>query len=452
MLEPESLLLCVRDLPSLTYQYSGQPILTIMSTDLRSVFNEAIRIFARYESWEHSMEQVVSSEGDLQKLLELTAPLVMNDITVIDPDLHVIAAVSFEKNENGQPRVKQHVELEQVLPSVYVEKYKNSLMNFKGFRSSFMADAGCYCINLFSGDLLLGNLSLFPMLGELSTRDLLLMDKLAVYVQKIMQMRSDRKRWRQDQFSGVIQKILSGELIDEDTLSYYEGNEAHFPEGRFLCLALPISENRNDLTKDYVQSFLSKKYARIALISPQEESELCYLVKDFAGEKLSFSDFISSVQKELDTLGLRAGVSSGFQTLSGLRFYAEQARLALRFSSSEDTRKSLMFFKDSALRYLILNSPGIFPARYVCPESLLKLQDYNKGSHVDYWSTLRCYLDSERNIAETARSLGIHRNTLIQRISRITELLGDDLTNPMSRLWIRISIYLFDSEQDQRGR
>ncbi len=73
--------------------------------------------------------------------------------------------------------------------------------------------------------------------------------------------------------------------------------------------------------------------------------------------------------------------------------------------------------------------------------------EYDAKSNVDYLKTLCCYLDEQMNLAQTSKVLGIHRNTLIQRIERINGIIGLDLKDPMSRLWIRMAIYLLDEEE-----
>ena len=48
-------------------------------------------------------------------------------------------------------------------------------------------------------------------------------------------------------------------------------------------------------------------------------------------------------------------------------------------------------------------------------------------------------LDAESSLAETAAVLGIHRNTVSARITKIQQLLGVDLTNPNERLALHLA-------------
>lgn len=54
-------------------------------------------------------------------------------------------------------------------------------------------------------------------------------------------------------------------------------------------------------------------------------------------------------------------------------------------------------------------------------------------------ATLAAYLDAESSIAETAAVLGVHRNTVADRIARVERLLGVDLADPETRLALHLA-------------
>jgi DNA-binding PucR family transcriptional regulator len=53
--------------------------------------------------------------------------------------------------------------------------------------------------------------------------------------------------------------------------------------------------------------------------------------------------------------------------------------------------------------------------------------------------TLRRYLDWESSATDTAASLQVHRNTVMQRIDRIRKLLSLDLDDPDDRLVLHLA-------------
>lgn len=54
-------------------------------------------------------------------------------------------------------------------------------------------------------------------------------------------------------------------------------------------------------------------------------------------------------------------------------------------------------------------------------------------------ATLAAYLDAESSVAETAAVLGVHRNTVWDRITRIERLIGVDLKDPETRLALHLA-------------
>ena len=59
----------------------------------------------------------------------------------------------------------------------------------------------------------------------------------------------------------------------------------------------------------------------------------------------------------------------------------------------------------------------------------------------DLVRTLRCYLDHESNTTTTAAVLGLHRNTVLQRLARIRALLRADLNRAEERLAVHLAVH-----------
>lgn len=66
------------------------------------------------------------------------------------------------------------------------------------------------------------------------------------------------------------------------------------------------------------------------------------------------------------------------------------------------------------------------------------LAQHDALHHSDHLATLGAYLDAFGDVAGAARLLDIHPNTLRYRLKRIVELLGVDLTDPVTRFTIEL--------------
>lgn len=71
--------------------------------------------------------------------------------------------------------------------------------------------------------------------------------------------------------------------------------------------------------------------------------------------------------------------------------------------------------------------------------ALKQLKAYDTQHHTEFYETLYVYLKNERSIADTARALNLHRNTLLYRLKRLDELVTDDLNDHPVRLHLMLS-------------
>ncbi|GAA3018228.1 PucR family transcriptional regulator [Tetragenococcus solitarius] len=74
---------------------------------------------------------------------------------------------------------------------------------------------------------------------------------------------------------------------------------------------------------------------------------------------------------------------------------------------------------------------------------LYKLIAYDQKNHLNLLQTLSSYLENHQNIAATARTLYIHRNTLIYRIERIEAILGVDITEANIALSLQLALKFY---------
>lgn len=84
-------------------------------------------------------------------------------------------------------------------------------------------------------------------------------------------------------------------------------------------------------------------------------------------------------------------------------------------------------------------------ARHFCICILKSLAYPEQETQAILRQTLQTYLDCQGDIAETARALFIHRNTVKYRIARLNEILETPLSNPDFSLQLRLALLLSES-------
>ncbi len=133
--------------------------------------------------------------------------------------------------------------------------------------------------------------------------------------------------------------------------------------------------------------------------------------------------------------GSRAGVSRPFQAGKSLELPRREALWALRYARSQ--RRALIDY--AAMRSSAMWLPADPQALSGIVEEILgplATHDAEHGTELE--RTLLLLLDRDRNVAATARALGVHRNTIIHRITKMEELTGRDLrrVQDLAELWL----------------
>jgi hypothetical protein len=147
-------------------------------------------------------------------------------------------------------------------------------------------------------------------------------------------------------------------------------------------------------------------------------NEVRQLVADLAGHRIA------------------AGVAGAEYGLSGLvRAIGDAGRLC-RIAGHAPGRRAVETASESNPRQYLLTAVTDDQARL---RAQLLLQPLREAADEALLDTLNVYLLCECSTSETARRLGVHRNSVIKRLTRVRSLLGVDLDDDDTRLALRIA-------------
>jgi purine catabolism regulator len=137
---------------------------------------------------------------------------------------------------------------------------------------------------------------------------------------------------------------------------------------------------------------------------------------------------------------IRVGVSAPSQRMDSLRLNYQQAIDALTVATAlEKGNKQVWAYDDLGfLSNLLARSPDArVKNRYT--DILQKIEQYDREKNTNYLLTLETYLDHLARPNQAARALFIHRNTLYQRLDKISELWGVDFQEPLVLLNLNLA-------------
>lgn len=145
---------------------------------------------------------------------------------------------------------------------------------------------------------------------------------------------------------------------------------------------------------------------------------------------------LSAVETAHVGLSLCAGIGATRSGTAGLRQSLDDARRACLLAQTED-RASVEHVDAVSMKRLLVGWYSSSTLRSVAAEVLNPLVAADPTGELV--RTLRRYLDQESSPTETAAVLGVHRNTVMQRLDRIRALLPVDLDDPDDRIAVHLA-------------
>lgn len=158
-----------------------------------------------------------------------------------------------------------------------------------------------------------------------------------------------------------------------------------------------------------------------------------------------------AVERRLAGPSISAGIGSPTADLRKLKQSYREAEHAVRIGVATAGTSSTTTFEDLGayrLLFLLREQPEL---QTFCEETLGALQRYDEDHESHLVETLACFLDLQGNLSETARTLHLHRNGLLYRLSRIESIAECDLDNAAQRLALQLALLARPLVQDASG-
>jgi hypothetical protein len=160
---------------------------------------------------------------------------------------------------------------------------------------------------------------------------------------------------------------------------------------------------------------------------------------------------IMDVEREVPGLRLCAGIGSAGQGPSGIGRSLQAAHDAAMLAHTRDVAGAVEHIDPLSIKRMLVGWYAQESLQEIASGLLEPLRAADRSGELVH--TLRCYLDSESSITTTAAILGLHRNTVQNRLHRIRELLQADLERPDERLAVHLAVRTAESHaRDSSGR
>ncbi|MBK1787596.1 helix-turn-helix domain-containing protein [Prauserella cavernicola] len=134
-------------------------------------------------------------------------------------------------------------------------------------------------------------------------------------------------------------------------------------------------------------------------------------------------------------------VGAGFQGVADLRSQVDAASACVRILPALDLTDAAVT-ADAYLPYTALFGPGEARVHSYVDHVIGPVLEWDAGRSGKLLPTLAAYLGNKMSPVATARALRLHKNTVLQRLERATELLGEDWQEPDRLFRITVAVRL----------
>lgn len=286
-----------------------------------------------------------------------------------------------------------------------------------------------------------GYVSIVGPQGELHDFDRLAVERGALVCavelakQRAVSLAEDRLRGE------FVDALLSGPLPDRSWLEQRARELGYDLEGlqTVLAFGLAVPSRRGRVARLLRLAAQQAGLPALLGVHPEEIIVLC------AGDS---STRVLAEEVCHDVEGLLAGEGRAGPGVEGARASYHQAQEALALVRQVPAWGPVLPFSDLGALRLLCDLRDSAELASFCQEQLGALLTYDQAHGTELVSTLRAFFVHHGNISRTAETLHLHRNSLIYRLERITQLAAIDLQDAETRFALQLALKLLPLLKD----
>lgn len=258
---------------------------------------------------------------------------------------------------------------------------------------------------------------------------------------------------------GVLNSILSVQERFEAVLLEHLAILGWKVDGWCTAIHLQASGDADSLRILTLTDQLSRSLSDRGVVGPVVERPdgwTCWVVDRTEPQASTYQSIADSVDEAIlsflalaPRLRLHAGVGRPYLGLDGLRTSLAEAKEAATIAQAGGGNSGVQHIDQMGVRRILLGwytseSFGEFAHTLLGP--LLEADVDGTLLH-----TLEVYLDEESSATVAAARLGVHRNTILNRVERLRSLLTVDLDDPEERLAVQLACRVVKLKRGENG-
>ena len=435
--------------------------MVLFDTDMRPelFFIRVQSIFEKYFDWCTAMDQYLIKHRSIQDILTLSEDVIGNYITISDSAFSLVA---YTQGLSCDDEVTNKLVEKGYHDHDTIKRFsKSNLMNFwKESDDIYVRKTGIVTSTPIMGKVIHYNNTYYShvvMLCNNRPPSEGLKDLFRMLIDHLMTC--FERQWLENNqmphvYDSLLLDLLESSDMSPDTVNARARNSGLPVKGNFVLVkvsaqgsaGLMLQRLCNELSNRIPQS-------RVTL----SNDKLITLIN--LGQQKSIRDLEEQLQEIMERYDSTCGISDPFGSLLEIKTAGQQAQIALNSGKSGPSiefgsprAKSLgrvMDFSYCYPSYIITNSDqnAVVVKNSSAYKALEKLDEYDRKRGTNNLELLYAYLLNERKASETAQIMHMHRNNVIYRIGKITEMIGMDLGDAAVRLRLLLCYEIYRTKE-----
>lgn len=414
-------------------------------TDLYEVVNCIHSVFDLYENWLRDISELSRKSCTLTELLDRSHVIFSNPLMIHDKNFQVISCSSIMKGAHNLNFFLEHSHSSELLSNFMIDRQFRETFSVQ--KSTIFPDylTGTRSIykNIFSHGKMICRILILERLRTFQESDLYLLDIFSEYIKDILTNEDTVEDHSVHTLNQFLLRMLKDDSLDdytiERTLNTYDWTfNCHYFCIKFQLHQVDAGNYFSNAISEYLETQIKGSCA----------FQIDYCVTAFfnlSKTSMNQEEILRFLTPFIRDQNLKAGISGCYQGFSQcFQLLYRQACISLDLGLSHTPYKWIHHFDEIRTYYILDQCVSQLPASMVCCPEILKIYEYDKQHHTDYFHTLKVYLNHNLQPVATAKELYIHRTTFLYRIQKITQKFSIDLSVPQKVLLYQLSIALLE--------
>lgn len=191
---------------------------------------------------------------------------------------------------------------------------------------------------------------------------------------------------------------------------------------------------------------IAKSLHRALLLTFQKCQLIFYIEGRAQGDEFCVNQYLDRLEERISVtfphLRFSWGICSAHADPSVFRESYLRAKLAHDMCSTTIGKNIRYSYKNTIVTQLLSRVSDDLDIRRSVLQTIQSILEYDRQNHADFMLTLQTYLKL-KNVSETARTLHLHRQSLIYRLGKIEELTGMSLKDDDNWFLLEIAVRMF---------